>query len=481
MTSTYQFKVPPFEHQRQALQKGYNLKNFAYLMEMGTGKSKATVDNAGILFMLGEIDRMAVIAPKSAYEDWVEKHFPENFPYDYKTHTWRGWGTKTEQANFDFTMRSDKFKVLTINMEAFSSDSSPCHGVLRNFLQAGKSMATVDESTGIKNQGAKRTEAIIQHGTMAEYRRILTGSPITKSPLDAYSQFDFLQNGLIGHRNFFAYRSKYCLMKRVDPKNSRDRRAFPVAYRNLEQLRDKIRPWSFRVLKRDCLDLPPKTWVMRKTQMSELQEKLYESMRLTGTVYHRGKISTAEQAMTRVLRCHQISCGHLVYDDGTIEEISDNKIQDLLSIADETASQLVIWSQYKYDIARLYTALEKKYGRGCCVQYYGDVPHDQRIQNRKMFEAGEARFFLGNTQTGARAINELAVADTMIYYSNNWSLDLRLQSEDRTHRYGQQSDKCLYIDQATPGTIDIKIIQALRDNIDVATTINGDNYKEWLI
>lgn len=480
MTSKYAFKTPPFDHQRQALLRGWNRPSFAYLMEMGTGKSKVTVDNAGILFQQGLIDRALVIAPKNSYDDWIDKHFPRDFPYEYRTHLWRGWKTVTEKSNFGFMMQSGSFKLMSVNVEAFQNDNSDSHGVVRAFLEAGPSIAVVDESTVIKNNSAKRTNNVIHHGRLASYRRILTGSPITQSPLDAYSQFDFLDEGLLKYRNFFAFRSRYALMKKRDPK-ARHSAQFPVAWRNLQELRDNVKANSFRVLKKDCLDLPDKTWVMRHVDMNEAQTEAYISMRTTGTVVIGDKFCTAEEAMTRVLRCHQITCGFLPMNDGTVIELSNSKLEELFQIADETASQIVIWSRFKYDIARIYTEFQKHFGKDSIVQSHGDMPKEQRIVSRKIFQHGQARFFVTNPQTSARAINELVVADTAVYYSNDWSLDLRLQSEDRIHRLGQSSDKCLYIDLATRGTVDIKIVQALRDNIDVATTINGDNYREWLI
>ena len=213
MTEKYIYKTNPYEHQRQALIKGAKLKNFAYFMEMGTGKTKVAIDNAAYLYQEKQIQLVIVIAPNSVYQNWIkeiETHCPVK-DYNIFVH----------KVDKKFQYFADKLNFYLINVEAFSHQSgiqllTPILNNLGHHV-----MMILDESTTIKNREAKRTKAICKLGTMARYKRILTGSPITKSPLDLYTQCSFLSPSLLGFKSFLSFRNRYCMMEPIPVSNDR--------------------------------------------------------------------------------------------------------------------------------------------------------------------------------------------------------------------------------------------------------------------
>ena len=194
----------------------------------------------------------------------------------------------------------------------------------------------------------------------------------------------------------------------------------------------------------------------------------------------KGKMATAPHVLTQLMRLHQITCGHLKNDDDTITEIKNNRMSELLDVLDEVEGKVIIWANYVYDIRQIVKAISKKHGEDSIVQYYGAIPADVRQKNIEMFQdpKSDSRFFVGNPQTGGYGIT-LTAANNVIYYSNGYDLEKRLQSEDRAHRIGQQKS-VTYVDFITPKTVDEKIVKALRKKMNIATEIMGEDLREWI-
>ena len=171
----------------------------------------------------------------------------------------------------------------------------------------------VDESTTIKTPTAKRTKAILSLGKLAKYRRILTGSPVTKSPLDLYTQCNFLHEELLGFNSYYTFRNRYAVMRNA---NFGGRRVQLVAgYQRLDELAKILKPFSDRVLKENCLDLPEKTYIERQVELTDEQKKTYATMKSAALASLKGKMATAPHVLTQLMRLHQITCGHLKNDD----------------------------------------------------------------------------------------------------------------------------------------------------------------------
>ena len=475
----YKFKTKPYAHQKSALEKSWHKDDFAYFMEMGTGKSKVLVDNIAMLYNKGAIDAALIIAPKGVYRNWYSQEIPNHLPshIDHKTVLWTATTSKAKDKEYQQLFKIDyDLHILIMNVEAFSTKKGLEFAT--KFLNCHKTLMAVDESTTIKTPTAKRTKAIIALGKFAKYRRILTGSPVTKSPLDLYTQCAFLNDNLLGFMSYYSFRNRYAVMRQA---NFGGRRVQLIAgYQRLDELAKLLKPFSDRVLKENCLDLPEKTYIERQVELTDEQNKAYATMKSSALASLKGKMATAPHVLTQLMRLHQITCGHLKNDDETITEIKNNRIDALLELLEETEGKAIIWANYVYDIKRIVKAISKKYGEDSIVQYYGAVPADVRQKNIEKFQdpKSPARFFVGNPQTGGYGIT-LTAANNVIYYSNGYDLEKRLQSEDRAHRIGQKK-AVTYIDLITPKTVDEKIRKALRKKINIATEIMGEELREWI-
>ncbi len=475
----YKFKTKPYDHQITALEKSWDKDEYGYFMEMGTGKSKVLVDNIAMLYDKGKINAALIIAPKGVYRNWFSGEIPNHLPshIDHKTILWTATTSKAKDKEYQQLFKIDyDLHILIMNVEAFSTKKGLEFAT--KFLNCHKTIMAIDESTTIKTPTAKRTKAILALGKLAKYRRILTGSPVTKSPLDLYTQCNFLHEELLGFNSYYTFRNRYATM--ID-RNFGGRRVQIVGgYKRLDELSDSLKKFSYRVLKEDCLDLPEKIYIQREVELSDEQRQIYTTMKSAALAQLKGKMATAPHVLTQLMRLHQISCGHLKNDDDTITEIKNNRMSELLDVLDEVEGKVIIWANYVYDIKQIVKAISKKHGEDSIVQYYGAIPADVRQKNIERFQDPEsnARFFIGNPQTGGYGIT-LTAANNVIYYSNGYDLEKRLQSEDRAHRIGQKKS-VTYVDFITPKTVDEKIVKALRKKMNIATEIMGEDLREWI-
>ena len=335
----------------------------------------------------------------------------------------------------------------------------------------------IDESTTIKNSSAKRTKNILALSKYAKYRRIMTGSPVTKNPLDLYTQCEFLDPWLLDFTSYYAFRNRYAEMKTM---HLRGRSIQVVSeFKNLGELSETVKNFSYRVLKEDCLDLPPKNFIKRHITLTPAQKKIYEQMKKAAMAVLNGKVTTTMTVLTQLMRLHQITCGHFTADDGSVQEVESNRLNELMSILEETEGKAIIWANYQRDVAQIIEHIEKKYGKGSIVDYYGLTPQEDRQDNiRKFQNNSNCRFLIGTPQTGGYGIT-LTQANTVIYYSNGYDLEKRLQSEDRAHRIGQKKT-VTYVDLICEDTVDEKIVKALRDKINIASEVMGEELKDWI-
>jgi len=475
----YKFKTKPYAHQLSALEKSWNKKEYAYFMEMGTGKSKVLVDNMAMLYDKGKINGALIIAPKGVYRNWYSQEIPNHLAshIDHKTVLWTATTSKAKDKEYQQLFKVDyDLHILIMNVEAFSTKKGLEFAA--KFMNCHKTLMAVDESTTIKTPSAKRTKSICNLGKYAKYRRILTGSPVTKSPLDLYTQCGFLDEELLGFGSFYSFRNRYAIM--VDRNFGGRRVQIPTGYQRLDELSEILKKFSDRVLKEDCLDLPPKTYIERQVELTDEQTKAYSTMKSAALATLKGKMATAPHVLTQMMRLHQITCGHLKNDDGSITEVKSNRIKALLEVLDEVEGKVIIWANYVYDIKQIVNAISDEYGDDSIVQYYGAVEAEKRQDNIKKFQDpnSKARFFVGNPQTGGYGIT-LTAANNVIYYSNGYDLEKRLQSEDRAHRIGQKK-AVTYVDLIAPKTVDEKIRKALRKKINIATQVMGEELRDWI-
>ena len=475
----YKFKTKPYAHQLKALEMSWNKEVFAYFMEMGTGKSKGLLDNAAMLFDKGKINSVLIVAPKGVYKNWHDSEIPEHLPehIDRNVVLWKSLVTRQQKLKCDSLFDHDftKLQILLMNVEALSTKKGL--NFTRQFLNVKRALFVVDESTTIKNPGAKRTKNIIQLSKLGKYRRILTGSPVTKSPLDLYTQCSFLDPYLLDFTSYYAFRNRYAEMRTA---NFSGRSVQVVTgYKNLAELSETIKSFSYRVLKDDCLDLPPKTYMKRVIQLTPEQKRVYEQMKSTALAMLNGKMVTTMNVITQLMRLQQITCGHFKADDDSIQNIKSNRITELMDVLEEVEGKAVIWAHWRHDIDTIVKSIEDKYPESV-VTYYGDTTTEDRQKAIKKIQDPESkvRFLVGTPQTGGYGIT-LTGASTMIYYSNGYDLEKRQQSEARIDRIGQKKPMT-YIDILAEDTIDEKIVKSLRKKVNIATEIMGEELKAWI-
>ena len=475
----YKFKTKPYAHQTTALEKSWNKKVFAYFMEMGTGKTKVAIDNIAMLYDNGKINGVLIIAPKGVYKTWYSQEIPTHLADHIKPKTvlWQAMINQKQQKllNTLFETGHD-LHILIMNVEAFSTKKGVDFAT--RFLNSHNTYMAVDESTTIKNPGAKRTKSIVGLGKYAKYRRILTGSPITKSPLDLYKQCEFLDEYLLDHSSYYTFRTRYAVMRQANF-NGRSVEIV-VGYKNLGELSDKIKPFSYRVLKDDCLDLPKKTFMKRIITLTAEQEKVYKQMKEMALAQLNGKLLTTANALSQLMRLHQITCGHFKANDGSTQAIKNNRLIELMGVLEEIEGKAVIWAHYQFDVKTIVNSIEQTYGKDSVVTYYGLTPDKERQDNLKQFQnpTSSVRFLVGTPQTGGYGIT-LTAASTMIYYSNGYDLEKRQQSEARIDRIGQENPMT-YVDILCEDTVDERIVKALRKKINIATEIMGEKLKDWI-
>jgi len=474
----YKFKTKPYKHQMTALEKSWHKETYAYFMEMGTGKTKVLIDNMSMLYDKGKIDGALIIAPKGVVKTWYEQEIPTHLPDHIENVTvlWQPNITKTQQEKLESLFEIETaLHILVMNVEAFSTDKGMKFA--SKFLNSHKVLMAIDESTTIKTPTAKRTRNIIDLGEYAKYRRIMTGSPVTKNPLDLYTQCYFLDPYLLDHASYYAFRNRYAVMKSMHVRG----RTIQVvhAFQNLGELSEKLQGFSYRVLKEDCLDLPPKNWTKRHITLSKEQQKVYDQMKKTALATLNGKVTSTMTVITQLMRLQQITCGHFVADDGSTQEIRNNRITELMEVLDEIEGKAIIWGHWQKDIQNIVDEIEKIHGQGSVVSYYGLTPQDERQDNiRKFQDDPKCRFMVGTPSTGGYGIT-LTAANTVIYYSNGYDLEKRLQSEDRAHRIGQKKN-VTYIDIIAEDTVDEKIVKSLRKKINIASEVLGEELRAWI-
>ena len=465
------WKTKPFKHQAKAFDLGHKQKVYGYFMEMGTGKTKVAIDNANFLYQQKEINDVIVLAPNSVYTNWVNeiKNHSKLQPdiFIWKTHNLK----KLEKYKYN------KFFFLLMNIESLSRNKGVKFLKHQLLKRGDKTLLIVDESTTIKNKRAKRTQELCKISYLAKYRRILTGSPVTKNPLDLYTQCEFLSKDLLGFKSYYTFRNRYAVLREINLGTHSTK--IPVKFINTEELEYKLKAFSFRCTKDDCLDLPPKQHYIRNIELSEDQKKIYTRLKREARAIIYDKEVSYTNKLTEIIKLHQVTCGFSKSDTDEIVEFKSNpKLQELESILEETTGKSIIWANYIYNIKQIEKMLEKNYGKESLVSIYGAVSVDDRKRAVENFQNNDGcRFLVGNPSVGGFGLT-LTAARNVIYFSNSYNLEHRDQSEDRAHRIGQ-TFKVSYIDLVAPNTIDELILNSLDGKRDLSKEIMGDNIKRY--
>lgn len=515
----YLFKTKPFEHQLHAFMLSRDEENFALLMEQGTGKTKVAIDTCAWNYSQGRINAVIVIAPNGVHRNWIKRelpvHLPDHVPYRavYRVPE----ATKKSVRAWDSVGESGMFlRFFAINVEYLSLEQGK--KLLASLLMTFNCMVIVDESSTIKTPGASRTKTLVNWRHRAKMRRILTGTPVTKGPLDLYSQFKFLDPEIIGFHTFTEFRNHFAEVEKHTnvPASQRAGREVTydeiVGYKNIDQLQRAIAPFSYRVRKEECLDLPPKVYERRPVDLSATQKRMYAQMLkesvaevqeacararikapkdmsqeellawVAAMPLHGNSVSTeaiiAKTALEKMLRLQQILCGIIPQTETAPARSLEDRFPRLDSLIDdlsEVDGQVIIWARFQLDVERIADRL----GRQKCVMYYGKTSARDRATQEDDWHAGRRNYWLANQQACPWGLTLNESSDTR-YYSNNFSLELRLQSEDRNHRIGQGSS-VTYTDYEADDTIDSIILDRLKEKRELSDLIlNEDTAGGWL-
>jgi hypothetical protein len=462
----FPFKTTPFTHQVQAFALSRDQEYFGLFMEMGTGKSKVLIDTAAYLFLQGKIDGVVVLAPNGVHRQWIREQIPAHMSDSVKwvgSFYQSGMGAAASYKIKQQLSKTDNLRILAMNVEACSHKSGV--DFLTDWMsKIGRVLLIVDESSRIGNMSAKRTKEILKKiAPLSSYRRIASGTPISKGVEDLYSQLYFLNPNILGFSSFYTFRNFYCVMGGFERKQI-------VSYQNLEILTKKLDSCTFRVTKEECLDLPERTLTTRAVELTPEQKSMYKDLRKNFLLEMReGQILSAPLAVTRIIRLRQILSGH-INDVGQEEStrIPSNRAAVTLECVQEATGKVLVWCSFREDIRLLAETLTEA-GIGF-VEYHGGVSSaDREVALKNFKEDDSVRVMLSNPQAGGIGLN-LVVANVAIWYSPTFSLQDYLQANDRIHRIGQTKNT-LYIHLVAEGTLERGIYERLMAKKTIADTV----------
>ena len=475
----YVYQTEPYKHQEKTLRRSAHRKEFALFLEMGLGKSKVLLDNAAILYEAGKIDALLIVTPKGNLRNWDKLEIPRHLPSRIPTSVlvWQPNHTQTWKRTYcEMVLEEhpERLEIMTMNVEAFSTEKGLKFA--KAFILAHETMLAVDESTLIKNPKAKRTKNLLALSRDAVYKRILTGFPVTKTPLDLYSQCAFLNPLLLGFKSFWAFKARYAITKqrRLGSHSFEE----VIGFHRTEELQELLKEFSVRYTKDKCLDLPEKVYMRREVELTKEQKKAYEQMKKEALMILRDEVYTTQTVLTQLMRLQQVVAGSLRSPSGELVLLPNNRIKETLSVLEEVSGKAIIFAVFQTDIEALTKAIAEVYGEDSVASYYGKTPNGERERILEDFQDKNSplRFFVSNPHTGGRGLT-LTEASYMIFYCNSYDLELRIQAEDRIHRIGQDKS-CTYIDLVCPGTIDEKILEALKKKVSISNKVLGE-VKKW--
>lgn len=454
----YRPKLKLRDYQEKAVNLSADRRSYALFLEMGLGKTAIAITNIGMLVLANRLTGVLILSPKGVHKQWIEEQFPEHFDerIKYKAHIWTGTVPNLKRGKEQLT-------VLSMNIDAIRTKNG--YKVASEFLNEHKdsSMLVIDESHAIKTGSSQRTKAAWALGQMATYRRIMTGTPISKNVADLWSQFKFLDDRILGHRYFTSFKNHYLIMGGYEGRQI-------VGQKNVEELYRGIAPHSYRLTKAEALDLPEKIYIRRRYEMNEICAHHYNSLKKNFlTMLDSGEIVDVNNAVSCLLRLQQVLSGYLPADEGeTFEVFSDDRIQQMLEILDQTDGQAVIWARFTQDVLRIVEILNKEYGSKSAVAYYGGNVSD-RSESVKSFLSKEARFFVSNPAAGGTGLNlQTSGCQTVIFYNNDFNYITRAQAEDRTHRLGMKG-AVTYFDLVADKSVDKHVLSNLRNKKSISS------------
>lgn len=467
----YPFKTEPRGYQRRALDCAWGKPGFAFYMDMGTGKTKTSLDLFSAYFIDGKVDRVLVVTKFSTRRNWEAEigiHCPVETDVlvldTSKPKVFEAWNTDTSRG----------LKFLIVGTESLAAGGATL--LAQKFVGCSTRVGMiVDEAHMIKTHSAVRSKNCVKLGLSANYRVIMTGTPVANGPMDVFMQFEFIDPNIIGIGDFYSFRNRYAIMGGYEQRQV-------VGYQNMAELTELLAPFTFQVRKSEVLtELPPKVFETRTVQLNDEQKRIYREIAKRDKAVMGDRGITVTTVLEKMLRLQEIAGGVAtwernpdVHNPSKFDHVripgKNAKIEELMSIVEETECSTIIWCRFIEEIQMVTEALVEKYGPSSVVQVYGAIDEDTRWANvSDKFQTKKARFIVGNAATGGVGLN-MTAAELVVYYSNSFSFTDREQSEDRAHRIGQ-TRSVTYIDLVAEGTVDETVIEALKSKKDVSEFI----------
>lgn len=478
-------KTKPFEHQTECLEMSKDRDVFAIFLEQGLGKTKIVIDNVAYLFDKGSIDGLLILAPNGVHSNWIRREIPIHLHDNIDTAMLEFSSTKSTtkrwQAAYEKLIKYPDLSILAMNIEALSA-SQRAAKIALDFVDKRHCMIVIDESSRIKNPSSKRTKRVFVLGKKCRFKRILTGTPVTQSPFDLFAQFKFLSPEILGYQSFYAFKHNYGVFTRKVITTNGKTHSFDdlLRYIRLDDLKEKIKHWSYRRTKVECTDIPNKIYQVVSLDMSKEQKKLYDKMDEDGVLEFEDFDILAPAHIVKLLRLQQITGGFIPVDDDNPETgISIPGVNPKLNyLLDDIAEgnnkdKIIIWARFRYEIKLISDNLREQHGAKSIVEFHGGVGKEARQNNIDRFQNDDTcRFIVGQQASGIGIT--LTAATRVIYYSNTFSYEQRFQSEDRCHRIGTKY-KVLYTDLVMNNAADERVMVVLKMAKGRADEITGDN------
>ena len=457
-------KAHPYEHQRLAYEFACRLfgltgcdppnsRGAALLMEMGTGKTLTTIAVAGRLYLNRKINNMLIVAPLSILGVWQEE-FQKFADFSYSLVVLNG--TSSRKSENLRQIPKNGLQVAVINYES-------AWRLEDELIAWDADLIVCDEGHKIKTHNIAASKCMHQLGARARYRMLLTGTIITNKAIDVFSPYKFLNPAVFGN-SFYAFRNRYFDMTGYGMH-------VPVLKKNMaEELTRRIHSIAFRATKAECLDLPETTEIVRMVELETSAQRMYRDLVQDSFLSLKDGEVTAANVLTRLLRLSQLTGGFLCEDGADRPtQVDSTKLTALADIVDSAAQdgkKLVIIARFLPELNAITRMLEKKAIGYSLIS--GEI-RDRDEQVRRFQTDPDVTVFVGQIATAGLGIT-LTAADTMVFYSLDYSMSNFEQAKARIHRVGQRNP-CTYLYLVAAGTVDEKVLLALRDKADLARVL----------
>lgn len=525
-------------HQTKLLAETWELPAWAVFFQTGVGKTAPTIHNAVKLWAENKLDAVVVVAPNGVHRNWVTDELPKHCAGAYRALDWHSTRAKIQDRELAAMLEpalsnaawgsSGNTRVVPLLWFSITYDAllTPRgRDAVLKLVTGRRFMLVIDEGSRVKNPTAQRTKKVKALRRLAQYARLLNGTPTTNSPLDLYAQMQILDEHFWikqGIGSWTAFQSRFAILKRIPIGGEDDRQADKgptevvgasaesvdayealgldavdvptaptigrtieviVGYRDLDKLHQMIQPMSTRVTKEQAgLNLPAKMYQRIPFELAPEQRRIYDKLRTEFMVeLEDGRVVTAAMSMVRILRLQQVACGYLPNPDDPegepilIPGATNPRLQHFLELGEDLGKQqAIVWCRFTHDVDRI----TRELGPAKCVRYDGPVSERDRGIALDRFRGDKAQFIVAKAASMGMGIT-LVNSAISIYYSNTFSLLERLQSEDRQHRIGQHNP-VIYYDLVAERTVDDKIHKSLRENMEIARQVTGDDYRAWL-